>query len=74
METFFHWMLILGSLVAFAGGLVLLLKGDQLRAADERAGRIGPKYPTPEAQRRLAMLLTGIGAAGRVRGALILIF
>lgn len=74
METFFLWMLILGSIVAFAGGLLLLLKGDQMRAADARAGRIGPKYPTPEAQRRLARLLTGIGAAGLILGALILIF
>ena len=74
MATFFLWMLLIGSIVAFAGGLLLLLKGDQIRAADARAGRVGASYPTPEAQRRLARLLTGIGAAGLILGVLILIF
>ena len=42
---------------------MLLIFGDQLRARDERAGRINDKYPTPQAQRRLAIILTAIGLA-----------
>ena len=56
-------MMILGGAVSFVGGLVLLIFGDQLRARDERAGRINDKYPTPQAQRRLAIILTAIGLA-----------
>ncbi|MEG3088060.1 hypothetical protein [Sphingomonas sp. PB4P5] len=63
MVTFLYGMMILGGAVAFIGGLVLLVFGEQLRARDERAGRITDKYPTPQAQRRLAIILTVIGLA-----------
>ena len=64
MVTLLYGMMIIGSAVAFVGGLVLLFFGEQLRARDERAGRITAQYPTPQAQRRLAIILTVIGLGG----------
>ncbi|WP_260599587.1 hypothetical protein [Sphingomonas endolithica] len=63
MVTLLYGMMILGGAIAFIGGGVLLVFGKQMRARDEAAGRITAKYPTPQAQRRLAIVITAIGLA-----------
>ncbi len=64
MESIFYWMMIVGGVVALAGGLATVFFGDRMRAFDERAGRAPPpSQATPEQQRRLGILIAGIGAA-----------
>ncbi|MFV0625133.1 hypothetical protein ACBY01_14135 [Sphingomonas sp. ac-8] len=62
MVTLFYWMLLLGSLVAVGGGLLLLVKGDALRAADLKAGRTN--VPDPQAMRKTAKMILAIGVVG----------
>jgi len=69
--TLASWMLLIGGLVALAGGALLLVFGDRMRARDAAAGRIGPKYPTPEAQRRQGLTFVAIGAVAVVLSFLI---
>ncbi|WP_380785210.1 hypothetical protein [Sphingomonas sp. R86521] len=64
VETIAKLMAGIGGLIALFGGAGLLVFGDQLRARDQRAGRIGPAYPTREKQRRQAYMFVGIGAVG----------
>ncbi len=62
METLLKIMMGVGGAVALFGGLALIVFGDQMRARDERAGRITAAYPTRERQRRTAYVITAFGA------------
>ena len=61
MAALLYWVMAIGGLVALAGGIVLLVFGDQLRARDEAAGRVNANTPSPQQQRRLAWIFVVIG-------------
>ena len=62
MEVFLILVMGIGGLMALLAGGALVLFGDRMRAADERAGRVNAKSMTPAAQRRFGIIMTVVGA------------